>query len=87
MIRDEATSSVDTRTEVLIQEEMARLRRGRTSFVISHRLSTLRNADTIAVMAEGRMVEQGSHRELMSRPGVYRNLYVGQFGGALELAG
>ncbi len=87
LILDEATSSVDTRTEVLIQEAMARLRHGRTSFVIAHRLSTIRNADTIVVMAEGRIVEQGSHRELMSRPGVYRDLYESQFGGALELAG
>ena len=86
LILDEATSSVDTRTEVLIQEAMARLRHGRTSFVIAHRLSTIRNADTIVVMAEGRIVEQGSHRELMSRPGVYRDLYESQFGGALELA-
>ena len=87
LILDEATSSVDTRTEVLIQEAMARLRHGRTSFVIAHRLSTIRNADTIVVMAEGRIVEQGSHQELMSRPGVYRDLYESQFGGALELAG
>ena len=87
LILDEATSSVDTRTEVLIQEAMARLRHGRTSFVSAHRLSTIRNADTIVVMAEGRIVEQGSHRELMSRPGVYRDLYESQFGGALELAG
>ena len=87
LILDEATSSVDTRTEVLIQEAMARLRHGRTSFVIAHRLSTIRNADTIVVMAEGRIVEQGSHRELMARPGVYRDLYESQFGGALELAG
>ncbi len=87
LILDEATSSVDTRTEVLIQEAMARLRHGRTSFVIAHRLSTIRNADTIVVMAEGRIVEQGSHQELMARPGVYRDLYESQFGGALELAG
>jgi ATP-binding cassette subfamily B multidrug efflux pump len=87
LILDEATSSVDTRTEVLIQEAMARLRHGRTSFVIAHRLSTIRNADTIVVMTEGRIVEQGSHQELMARPGVYRDLYESQFGGALELAG
>ncbi len=87
LILDEATSSVDTRTEVLIQEAMARLRHGRTSFVIAHRLSTIRNADTIVVMKEGRIAEQGSHQELMARPGVYRDLYESQFGGALELAG
>ena len=66
LILDEATSSVDTRTEVLIQQAMARLMKGRTSFVIAHRLSTIRNADTIVVMNEGRIVEQGSHDELMA---------------------
>ena len=87
LILDEATSSVDTRTEVLIQEAMARLRHGRTSFVIAHRLSTIRNADTIVVMADGRIVEQGSHQELMARRSVYYDLYESQFGGALEMAG
>ncbi len=79
LILDEATSSVDTRTEVLIQEAMARLRRGRTSFVIAHRLSTIRNADTIVVMEAGRIVEQGSHAELLARNGAYAALYESQF--------
>ena len=79
LILDEATSSVDTRTEVLIQEAMARLRQGRTSFVIAHRLSTIRNADTIVVMEAGRIVEQGNHAELMARHGAYATLYESQF--------
>jgi ATP-binding cassette subfamily B protein len=79
LILDEATSSVDTRTEVLIQEAMARLRHGRTSFVIAHRLSTIRNADTIVVMDHGRIVEQGNHAELMARHGAYATLYESQF--------
>ena len=78
-ILDEATSNVDTRTEVLIQEAMARLRRGRTSFVIAHRLSTIRNADTIVVMDNGRIVEQGSHHDLLRRHGFYYQLYNSQF--------
>ncbi|MGA9775179.1 MAG: ABC transporter ATP-binding protein, partial [Candidatus Dormiibacterota bacterium] len=87
LILDEATSNVDTRTEVLIQEAMARLRHGRTSFVIAHRLSTIRNADSIVVMDQGRIVEQGSHDELMARQGFYYDLYQSQFTSALELAG
>jgi len=79
LILDEATSNVDTRTEVLIQEAMARLRHGRTSFVIAHRLSTIRGADTIIVMAGGRIVEQGSHAELLARGGLYFSLYNSQF--------
>jgi ATP-binding cassette subfamily B protein len=79
LILDEATSSVDTRTEVLIQQAMARLRRGRTSFVIAHRLSTIRNADSIIVMDHGRIVEQGSHEELLPRGGFYHELYRSQF--------
>jgi ATP-binding cassette, subfamily B, multidrug efflux pump len=79
LILDEATSNVDTRTEVLIQEAMARLRRGRTSFVIAHRLSTIRNADTIVVMDQGRIVEQGSHHDLLRRHGFYYRLYNSQF--------
>ena len=71
LILDEATSSVDTRTEVLVQEAMGSLRSGRTAFVIAHRLSTIRDADTILVMEAGRIVEQGSHDELMERRGVY----------------
>src|SRR5207237_10383649 len=79
LILDEATSSVDTRTEVLIQQAMARLRRGRTSFVIAHRLSTIRNADSIVVMDGGRIVEQGSHAELLERRGFYHDPHNNQF--------
>ncbi|MCB0916701.1 MAG: ABC transporter ATP-binding protein, partial [Actinobacteria bacterium] len=79
LILDEATSSVDTRTEVLIQRAMARLRTGRTSFVIAHRLSTIRDADTIVVMNEGRIVQMGSHDELMAAQGFYFDLYNSQF--------
>ena len=83
LILDEATSNVDTRTEVLIQEAMSRLRQGRTSFVIAHRLSTIRNADTIVVMDAGRIVEQGDHTDLLRRHGVYYSLYNSQFTEAL----
>jgi len=79
LILDEATSNVDTRTEVLIQKAMAQLRHGRTSFVIAHRLSTIRNADTIVVMDGGRIVEQGSHADLLLREGFYWRLYNSQF--------
>jgi ATP-binding cassette subfamily B multidrug efflux pump len=79
LILDEATSSVDTRTEVLIQEAMNALRTGRTSFVIAHRLSTIRGADVILVMEAGRIVEQGSHSELLAREGAYARLYNSQF--------
>lgn len=82
LILDEATSSVDTRTEVLIQRAMSKLRGGRTSFVIAHRLSTIRDADTILVMDSGRIVEQGSHSELIARGGAYLALYNAQFSGA-----
>ena len=86
LILDEATSSVDTRTEVLIQHAMARLRQGRTGFVIAHRLSTIRNADSIVVMDQGRIVEQGSHAELLLRRGFYYTLYNSQFSDALAQA-
>jgi ATP-binding cassette, subfamily B, multidrug efflux pump len=79
LILDEATSSVDTRTEVLIQEAMNALRRDRTSFVIAHRLSTIRGADTILVMENGRIVEQGAHNELLAHDGPYSRLYNSQF--------
>jgi len=79
LILDEATSSVDTRTEVLIQEAMAELMEGRTSFIIAHRLSTIRNADLILVMNEGDIVEQGTHEGLLARGGFYAELYNAQF--------
>ena len=79
LILDEATSSVDTRTEVLIQQAMDRLMEGRTSFIIAHRLSTIRNADLILVMQNGDIVEQGRHEELLARDGVYADLYYSQF--------
>jgi ATP-binding cassette subfamily B protein len=83
LILDEATSSVDTRTEVLIQRAMTRLMRGRTTFVIAHRLSTIRDADTILVMNRGAIVEQGSHEELLARRGFYFDLYNSQFAEAV----
>jgi ATP-binding cassette subfamily B protein len=79
LILDEATSSVDTRTEVLIQRAMSRLMTGRTTFVIAHRLSTIRDADTILVMDHGRIVEQGTHDDLLARGGFYYDLYQSQF--------
>jgi ATP-binding cassette subfamily B protein len=79
LILDEATSSVDTRTEVLIQRAMRRLMKGRTTFVIAHRLSTIRDADVILVMDEGRIIEQGTHEELIARQGFYWDLYNSQF--------
>jgi ATP-binding cassette subfamily B multidrug efflux pump len=79
LILDEATSSVDTRTEILIQKAMDNLMKGRTSFIIAHRLSTIRNADLILVMDDGDIVEQGTHDELISKCGFYANLYQSQF--------
>lgn len=79
LILDEATSSVDTRTEVLVQEAMNKLQQGRTSFIIAHRLSTIRHADTIIVMVDGDVVEQGNHDELMAAGGAYAELYQSQF--------
>ncbi|MDF0589512.1 ABC transporter ATP-binding protein [Tsukamurella sp. 8F] len=83
LILDEATSSVDTRTEVLLQKAMHALRADRTSFVIAHRLSTIRDADVIVVMEAGRIVEQGSHQQLLDAGGAYARLYRAQFEGAL----
>ena len=79
LVLDEATSSVDSRTEAQIRQAMRRLRQGRTSFVIAHRLSTVRDADLILVMDQGRIVEQGTHRQLVARGGLYLNLYEAQF--------
>ena len=81
LILDEATSSVDTRTEALIQKAMSELMKGRTSFVIAHRLSTIREADLILVMNNGRIIETGTHRELLQKGGFYADLYNSQFSG------
>ena len=79
LILDEATSSVDTRTEELVQKAMDKLTEGRTSFIIAHRLSTIKNADLILVMNEGNIIEQGNHDELMKQNGFYAELYNSQF--------
>ena len=79
LILDEATSSVDTRTEMLIQQALSRLLRGRTSFVIAHRLSTIRRADQVLMIQDGRIVERGTHEELLARRGAYYELYRKQF--------
>ena len=83
LILDEATSSVDTRTEVLVQQAMSKLRSGRTSFVIAHRLSTIRDADVILVMDKGALIEQGTHQELMEAKGFYFDLYASQFSASM----
>jgi len=85
LILDEATSSVDTRTELLLQHGMAALREGRTSFVIAHRLSTIRDADLILVMEAGDIVEQGTHEQLIKSEGAYYRLYNSQFEGATDI--
>ena len=79
LILDEATSSVDTRTEVLIQKAMDKLMQGKTSFVIAHRLSTIRDADLILVVRDGNIIEQGKHDELLKKNGFYAELYNSQF--------
>ena len=86
LILDEATSSVDTRTEARIQASLLRLMKGRTSFVIAHRLSTIRDADQVLVIDGGRIVERGTHHELLEQKGVYQRLYASQFKGQLEEA-
>lgn len=86
LILDEATSSVDTRTEVLIQQAMDNLMQNRTSFIIAHRLSTIRNADSILVMRDGDIVEQGNHQELLAQDGFYAELYNSQFEGDPQIA-
>lgn len=86
LILDEATSSVDTRTEELIQKAMDKLMEGRTSFVIAHRLSTIRNADLILVMRDGNIIEQGNHDQLMEQNGFYADLYNSQFDEDAEYA-
>ena len=79
MILDEATSSIDTRTEALVQKGMDALMQGRTTFVIAHRLSTVRNADCIMVLDHGRIIERGSHEDLIAQKGTYYQLYTGAF--------
>ena len=79
LILDEATSSIDTRTELKVQEAFARLMQGRTSFIVAHRLSTIREADVILVMRDGNIVEQGNHESLLAKGGFYAELYNSQF--------
>ena len=79
LILDEATSSIDTRTEVLVQDAFEELMKGRTSFIVAHRLSTIKNADQILVMKAGNIIERGTHEELLVRGGFYANLYASQF--------
>jgi ATP-binding cassette subfamily B protein len=79
LILDEATSSIDTRTEIKIQEAFNRLMEGRTSFIVAHRLSTIQSADVILVMKDGHIIEQGSHDELLAQGGFYKTLYESQF--------
>ena len=79
MILDEATSSIDTRTEALVQKGMDALMEGRTTFVIAHRLSTVRNADCIMVLDQGQIIERGTHQDLIARKGTYYRLYTGAF--------
>ena len=79
LILDEATSSIDTRTELKIQDGFARMMKGRTSFIVAHRLSTIRDADVILVMKDGNIIEQGNHDELLRRGGFYATLYNSQF--------
>lgn len=84
LILDEATSSVDTKTEMLVQEAMARLAEGRTSFVIAHRLSTIKHADLILVLKDGDIIESGTHKQLLAKNGFYAELYNSQFDQAVS---
>ena len=86
LILDEATSNIDTRTEILVQEAFQKMMEGRTSFVVAHRLSTIREADVILVMNQGHVVEQGTHQELLAKDGFYANLYNSQFARTEETA-
>ena len=79
LILDEATSSIDTRTEIKIQNAFAKMMQGRTSFIVAHRLSTIREADIILVMKDGSVIEQGNHDELLEKNGFYAKLYNSQF--------
>lgn len=79
LILDEATSSIDTRTEIKIQKAFATMMEGRTSFIVAHRLSTIQNADMILVMKDGHIIEQGNHRQLLAKGGFYAKLYNSQF--------
>ena len=79
MILDEATSSIDTRTEIQIQKAFQKMMQGRTSFIVAHRLSTIREADVILVMKDGNIIEQGDHKTLLARNGFYAELYQSQF--------
>ena len=79
LILDEATSSIDTRTEQRIQKAFAQMMKGRTSFIVAHRLSTIKEADLILVMRDGKIIEQGTHSELLAKNGFYAELYESQF--------
>ena len=79
LILDEATSSIDTRTELLVQDAFEELMKGRTSFIVAHRLSTIKNADQILVMKAGNIIERGTHEELLAQGGFYKQLYESQF--------
>ena len=79
---DEATSSIDTRTEEKVQRAFREMLKGRTAFIVAHRLSTIQNADCILVMKDGNVIEKGSHEELLQQKGFYKNLYESQFRGA-----
>ena len=79
LILDEATSSIDTLTEIRVQKAFAKIMQGRTSFVVAHRLSTIKESDAILVMRDGNIIEQGTHEELLAKGGFYKKLYESQF--------